>query len=793
MFSVRRQKKQRQIADYIPWQGHVDDDIVMLDDGSLFAMFAIEGIAADTADVIDARSWHAEWNDTLRSIADDSLILYSYQCRGFADPSTFPDSLVKPGFAHALDEKYRQRLFDRYLFDNRLFIGLMLRPERYAGEVVGEQVSRRRPVVVEPPEQRMERLHRICDQFAKKMEAYRPTRLGIRYHNDFAFTEIGEALVFAMTGLWRPIGLTTGRLGNAMFSEDVISGPESIEFRTPGPSIYAAMFGLKEYPTVTRPKMLASLSSASYKNTVFQSFRFINKNTAEAIMRRKQNYMNAADDKASSQIEDLEKAMDEMLNNEFVLGDHAISLSVFSETIEDLQKQATDAWRHMGECGAVIVRENAALEAALVAMIPGNERYRTRPGYVTSRNLASFAPLYNSAKGAPRGHWGQPIAVFRTLAGTPYRYHWHVGDVGNTLICGETGSGKSLLTSFLITFTAARARIICLDYKRGWEIMVRGMGGAYAVLGGGQPHLAPLKALDNTSVNRQFLGQLIRGCITSHMDRPMTDEEDRRLALGLDILMEGPAEERSLRELRAFMGTASDGAGAALNKWCWGNELGWVLDAPIDTISLNRDLYGLDMTALLRDERARGPALYYIFHLIFLSLNGQPTLISTDEGWRSLQDETYRPMIEEQLRTIRSRGGIFVFLTQSPSEIIEAKIGDVLIEQCPTRIFLPNERGQKAHYIDGMKLKQGEWEAFHKLKKLSRKFLLCQGGDSTVLELSLEGMQDEIAVLSSNDQTLKVLDGILEELHDLRPHELLEEFQRRRQLAIKPTALEAVA
>jgi hypothetical protein len=31
------------------------------------------------------------------------------------------------------------------------------------------------------------------------------------------FDEIAEAIVFAMTDVWRPIGASTGRMGHAMF------------------------------------------------------------------------------------------------------------------------------------------------------------------------------------------------------------------------------------------------------------------------------------------------------------------------------------------------------------------------------------------------------------------------------------------------------------------------------------------------------------------------------------------------------------------------------------------------
>jgi DNA helicase HerA-like ATPase len=58
----------------------------------------------------------------------------------------------------------------------------------------------------------------------------------------------------------------------------------------------------------------------------------------------------------------------------------------------------------------------------------------------------------------------------------------------------------------------------------------------------------------------------------------------------------------------------------------------------------------------------------YLFHRIALLLDGEPVLIPIDEGWRALLDETFRPNIEKQLRTIRSKNGAVVFITQSPRD-----------------------------------------------------------------------------------------------------------------------------
>ena len=297
MFNFRRE---RLVSDYVPLVDHATDTVVLLDDSSVFAMFAIEGMPWETADPVDINRWHTDYNTALRNIAADTVILSVYQSRGVADPRVFASGTFKSEFAEALDRKYRARLFGGLLYSNQLFLGLQIRPPRYAGETLGEHFARRSRPADEAPEERQQRLEDACALLQRSLAAYRPRRLGTVCRGNAVFSEIAEAIVFAMTGVWRPIGLTTGRLGNAMFSEQIIVGREAIEIRAPGRSHYAAAFGMREYPASTWPGMLGALSLAPYRSTVFQSFRFLGKADAHGIMHRKQNRMVAAGDKALS-------------------------------------------------------------------------------------------------------------------------------------------------------------------------------------------------------------------------------------------------------------------------------------------------------------------------------------------------------------------------------------------------------------------------------------------------------------------------------------------------------------
>jgi type IV secretion system protein VirB4 len=89
---------------------------------------------------------------------------------------------------------------------------------------------------------------------------------------------------------------------------------------------------------------------------------------------------------------------------------------------------------------------------------------------------------------------------------------------------------------------------------------------------------------------------------------------------------------------------------------------------------------------------AAAPALSYLFHRIAGRLDGRPTLIMIDEGWLVLDQPAFAGQLREWLKTLRKKNASVVFATQSLADIDGSSIAPAIIESCPTRIFLPNER-----------------------------------------------------------------------------------------------------
>ena len=99
---------ERTLGNYMPLWGHTRDNVIMLDDGSEFAMAEVMGCPWETADARDVVDKHLRWNHTLKNIASPNLIIMVYQCRGLADHGIYPTGKFRSDFAASLDALSKQ-------------------------------------------------------------------------------------------------------------------------------------------------------------------------------------------------------------------------------------------------------------------------------------------------------------------------------------------------------------------------------------------------------------------------------------------------------------------------------------------------------------------------------------------------------------------------------------------------------------------------------------------------------------------------------------------------------------
>ena len=168
----------------------------------------------------------------------------------------------------------------------------------------------------------------------------------------------------------------------------------------------------------------------------------------------------------------------------------------------------------------------------------------------------------------------------------------------------------------------------------------------------------------------------------------ITPEVKEHIWTALTSLASAPAGERTITGLAVLL--QSNDLKQALRPYCIGGAYGRLLDAEAEHLG-SADVQAFEIEGLVGTGAA--PAvLSYLFHRIGDRLDGRPTLLIIDEGWLALDDEGFANQLREWLKTLRKKNASVIFATQSLSDIDGSNIAPAIIESCPTRLLLPNER-----------------------------------------------------------------------------------------------------
>ena len=339
-----------------------------------------------------------------------------------------------------------------------------------------------------------------------------------------------------------------------------------------------------------------------------------------------------------------------------------------------------------------------ALEAWL-GSLPGHVYANVRQPPISTLNLAHLIPLSAVWAGAERDeHFGDaPLLYGKTEGSTPFRLSLHVGDVGHSLIVGPTGAGKSVLLALMaLQFRRYKgSQIFAFDFGGSIRAAALGMGGDWQDLGGAlhaeegdsaAVALQPLARIDNAGERAwaaEWLAAMLAG--EGMVIDPATKEH---LWSALTSLASAPPAERTLTGLAVLL--QSQELKQALAPYLIGGPWGRLLDAEQERLG-EASVQAFETEGLIGASSAAA-VLAYLFHRIEGRLDGSPTMIIIDEGWLVLDSPAFAAQLREWLKTLRKKNASVIFATQSLADIETSAIAPAIIESCPTRIFLPNER-----------------------------------------------------------------------------------------------------
>ncbi|TPE59799.1 conjugal transfer protein TrbE [Sandaracinobacter neustonicus] len=466
------------------------------------------------------------------------------------------------------------------------------------------------------------------------------------------------------------------------------------------------------FPNATRPGVLDALNHQDFAYRWATRFIGLDKTAAnKALTRVRRQWFNKrksiaqlmrevmtnepvplTDSDADNKVADADLALQALGSDHVAFGYLTTTITVGDEDRAAADEKVRIVERIVNGLGFTCIRESVNAVEAWLGSLPGHVYANVRQPLVHTLNLAHLMPLSAVWAGPARNDHldGPPLLYAETSGTTPFRLSTHVGDVGHMLIVGPTGAGKSVLLALLaLQFRRyVGSQVYVFDKGYSARAAVLAMGGEHHALGESETlAFQPMRDIDDDA-ERAWAADWIAGLL-AHEKVGVTPEVKDALWSGLTSLSGAPPEERTLTGLSVLL--QSHALKAALSPWTLEGPFGQLLDAAEDRLTLS-DVQCFETESLMNTASVVPPVLTYLFHRLEARFDGRPTLLILDEAWVFLDNPIFAQRIREWLKVLRKKNVSVVFATQSLADIADSAIAPAIIESCPQRIFLPNDR-----------------------------------------------------------------------------------------------------
>lgn len=764
--------KEVHAAEFIPYTSHIDESTVKLKNDWLMKVIKLEGYPFETADDEDVDINKSIRNQLFKTVSSSNFGFYFHIIRRKENnlEDEFFSKKIPNYFADYIRKRWKQKHINRSSFVNELYVTI-IRKNDNQGLAYFSNLWRKINIKASKEnwlsdlKLAQEELEEITNRMLISLRNYSPTLLGIKQKGQLVFSEVLTFLSKLVNcGLVNDdILLPLSKIDKYLPMQRLYFGEKSIEIVGAHGSHYAGLTSLKEYGQNTNAGMLDSFLQLPYELIITQSFQFVNRQVAVKKMQIQQNRLLQTQDKAISQIAEITHALDDATSGRIAFGLHHLTILCIERTPKGLENAMSLVESELANTGVYPAREKINLEPAFWGQLPGNYDFIVRKATISTLNLASFSSLHNYPIGQKTGnHWGDAVTVFDTTSGTPFYFNFHVKDVGHTMIVGPTGAGKTVLMNFLSAQAIKfKPRLFFFDKDRGAEIFIRALAGIYTVI---EPRtkafLNPLQLAD-TPDNRTFLIDWFQKLVTVNNEK-ISAEDLSRINDAIEGNFKLQKKDRVLHNLVPFLGLEGpDTLAGRIKMWHSQGSHAALFDEIEDRLDFSvSNIFGFEMSYLLRDKASLGPVLLYLFHRISISLDGAPTMLVLDEAWALIDNPIFGPKIKDWLKVLRKLNTFVVFATQSVEDASKSEISDTLIQQTATQIFLPNLKATQV-YCSVFMLSQREYILIKNTDPSTRFFLIKQGIKAVVARINLSGMDDIISVLSGRAESVVLLHEIL--------------------------------
>lgn len=790
-------EKTRPISEIVPWLVIHGGNLVFNKDGSILAVFSLEGVDIEGMTQIDIDSFAHAAESAFREMSEQITIwstVQRYKKNTYLDGAQFQDP-----YSQYVDDCWRSQIEGGELYANRHYISVLYSPKTGTSGFF-DKVSHFTKEGLHPiqalawaaktsllkrgafafdaakMENEVAAFRRLLDIFQTGMAPFGIQQLEEDSLRAVLFKHCSPA---STHGDVRASKIAT-YLDTYLPCDSMTVHDELLEFGN-GQKKWVAALSVKDWPTSTQPGMLDQLLALPAEVTISQVFRFVHDDEAEAFITKMEKHNLAAAKSALTYIkegitkeesnnvntgriqlaEDAQDAMRELTAERKRFGYYNLTILCMGNTRKQADENASLAAKAMRGCQFVSVRETLHLQSAWAGTLPGQWGELVRWHFVNIANLADLAhyrtiqtgPEINAYLTEEMRVEHPSLSMLTTELNTPYYFNFHVGDLAHTFVIGPSRNGKSIFINFLVSqwrkYLKANAFIFDKDYSCYIPTLMQ--GGSYIdLLGEKEPaiKLNPLRFIleeKHWPWIKSFIELLL-----SYRNVALTADDDKTIQNAIEkVALHGDPALRRLSALKSHLDTRLS---AELDIWCEGGQFGNIFDNVEDEFNLS-SFVAIEMGGLLSNEKLAVAFLDYAFYSILQKLDGTPTLIEIEECWFALSFPNMEKKIRDWLKTFAKKNAFIIMATQSLDDLERSDIFSSIIDNMPTRIYLPNPNAMANSHLYKNSFGLND-EQIHRIRTATRKrnYYIVQGERSRMIDVSFP--KEILAILRSNSDAI---------------------------------------
>jgi type IV secretion/conjugal transfer VirB4 family ATPase len=707
MLSLREYRRGGdRLADHLPWAALVAEGVILNKDGSFQRTFAFRGPDLESSTEAELVGTCARANNVLKRFGTGWALFFEAERRpslGYPD-GDFPDA------ASWLVDRERRGRFEAEgaHYESRYHLTLTWLPAADGADAAG------RSLVDRPDVEKGRDWRGALARFVAETD--RALDLFAAFMPEVRALSSAETLTYlhgTISGRRHPVAVpeTPMYLDGLLADTPLTGGLEPMLADR-----YLRTLTVIGFPNMSRPGVLDALNEADFPYRWVTRFvaldktdatklltklrrQWFNKRKSITALLREVMYNQPAqllDSDADNKVIDADLALQALGGDHVAFGHLTTTITVSDKDRIRVEEKVRQVERITGGLGFTTIREGVNAVEAWLSSLPGHAYANVRQPIVHTLNLAHLMPLSSVWAGPTRNAHlgGAPLMVAQTLGSTPFRLSTHIGDVGHMMVVGPTGAGKSVLLA-LIALQFRRypdSQVYIFDKGFSARAAVLAMGGAHHALGAGNDTgdalaFQPLQRIDDL-FERAWAAEWITALLDAEKV-VVTPEVKDAVWSALTSLASAPPQERTMTGLALLLQSLA--LRTAIQPYTLDGPYGRLLDAAESGLKF-ADVQCFETEALLSQASVVAPVLTYLFHRLEERFDGRPTLLILDEAWIFLDHPLFAARIREWLKTLRKKNVAVLFATQSLADIADSAIAPAIIESCPQRILLPNDR-----------------------------------------------------------------------------------------------------